>query len=64
VGPDGLIYGMGEDAVFAINPADHSAEIVVRDEAIQGVHGFNVMEDGTLYFGAHATLWRVSLLEE
>lgn len=63
VGPDGLIYGMGEGAVFAINPADHSAEIVVRNEAIEGVHGFNVMEDGTLYFGAEATLWRVRLLE-
>ncbi len=63
IGPDGLIYGMGGGAVFAINPADHSAEIVVRDEAIEGVHGFNVMADGTLYFGAEATLWRVRLLE-
>ncbi len=61
VGPDGLIYGMGENAVFAIKPADHSASVIVRHESIKGVHGFYVTEDGVLYYGAETTLWRCDL---
>ena len=62
VGEKGLIYGLGEDAVFAIDPADHSAKIIARHESIKGVHGFHVTADGVLYYGAETTLWRCKLL--
>ncbi|MFA7006496.1 MAG: hypothetical protein WC429_20810, partial [Verrucomicrobiia bacterium] len=34
-GPRGLIYGVGDDAVFAIDPTDHSAKIVARDASLK-----------------------------
>ena len=67
VGPRGLIYGLGQDAVFAIDPADNSAKIVARDPSIgggagkRGAFGFFVTQDGVLYYGSGATLMRCFL---
>ena len=68
VGPLGLIYGLGDDAVFAIAPADHSARVVARDPSISGsgagawgASGFFVTLEGVLYYGSGATLMRCRL---
>jgi streptogramin lyase len=60
-GPDGLIVGLADDAVFAIDPADNSARVLARDPAIQGAQGMFATEEGELYFGSGASLMRVSL---
>jgi hypothetical protein len=67
VGPRGLIYGLGDDAVFAIDPADNSAKIVARDSSIGGApgkrsaFGFFVTPEGVLYYGSGATLMKCRL---
>jgi hypothetical protein len=58
VGPAGLIYGLGDDALFALDPRDNTCRIVGRNPAIARAHGFLVTDDGTLYFGNGATLWK------
>ncbi|MDH7570156.1 MAG: hypothetical protein QHJ73_11290, partial [Armatimonadota bacterium] len=63
VGPKGLIYGVGDDAVFAIDPADHSARVVARDASLKNAHGFLVTSDGTLYYGSGARLMRCRLAQ-
>lgn len=62
VGPDGLIIGLADDAVYAIDPADHSVNVLARHESIANAHGFFVTEDGVLYYGSGAELWRCNLL--
>ncbi len=66
VGPKGLLYGMGDDAVFAIDPADDSVQVIARDPSIgrpgaRAAHGFFVTPEGILYFGSGATLMRCRL---
>jgi len=61
VGPRGLIVGLGDDAVFAIDPADNSATVLGRHESIARAHGFCVSRDGALYYGSGANLWRCEL---
>ncbi|MBM4087097.1 MAG: hypothetical protein FJ272_20095 [Planctomycetes bacterium] len=58
VGPRGLIYGIGDDAVFALNPADDSAQIIARHESLTRAFGFYVTPDGVLYYGSGANLMR------
>lgn len=58
VGPAGLIYGLGDDALFALDPRDNTCRVVGRHPALSAAHGFLVTEDGTLYFGSGATLWK------
>ena len=60
-GPRGLIYGMGDDAIFAIDPSDHSASVVARDANLQGAYGFCIASDGFLYFGKGSHLMRCRL---
>ena len=60
-GPAELIYGLGDDAVFVIDPADGSAKIVGRDPALKDAFGFCVAHDGRLYFGRHGHLMRCQL---
>jgi outer membrane protein assembly factor BamB len=57
-GRRGLIYGMGDDAIFAIDPADHSARIVARDPVLAKAYGFYMTQEGVLYFGAQSHLMR------
>ena len=60
-GPHGLIYGLGEDAIIAIDPADHSAKVVARDPALKRAYGFCIAHDGMLYFGSGSHLMRCKL---
>ncbi len=60
-GPRGLIYGLGDDAIFAIDPADRSARVVARDPALKSAYGFCVAHDGLLYFGSGSHLMRCQL---
>src|SRR5262249_28671592 len=61
VGERGLIYGLGDDAVFAIDPGDHSVRIVGRAEELRTAHGFCVTRGGELYFGTGGRLKQVKL---
>lgn len=58
VGEQGIIYGLGDDAIFAIDPADHSISIVARHQSISRAHGFYISQQGDLYFGSGAMLMR------
>ncbi|MBI5687207.1 MAG: hypothetical protein HZC54_19210 [Verrucomicrobia bacterium] len=60
-GPRGLIYGVGDDAVFAIDSADHSAKIIARDDSLRRAFGFCVTQDETLYYGCGSRLMRCKL---
>ena len=60
-GPCGLIYGLGDDAIIMIDPADHSAKMVGRNPALKNAWGFCVAHDGMLYFGARGHLMRCQL---
>ncbi len=60
-GPDGLIYGMGDGAIFAIDPADHSVQVVAKHPSLERGHGFYAATDGTLYYGSGSHLWRAIL---
>ncbi|MFW5868556.1 MAG: hypothetical protein ACOCX2_12105, partial [Armatimonadota bacterium] len=62
VGPEGLLIGLADDAVFAIDPADHSVRILARHPSITDAHGFMVSGDGVLYYGSDAELWSCDLL--
>jgi len=64
VGPEGLIIGLVDDAVWAIDPADHSTRVLARHESISSAHGFMVTEDGVLYYGSGTHVWRCRLLPE
>jgi len=58
VGPKGLLYGFADDALFAIDPADHSLEVLTRHESIEGARGPYVTQDGVVYYGSGPTLMR------
>lgn len=62
VGPGGLMVGLGDDAIFAIDPADHSARVLARHPSLSEAHGFMVTDEGVLYYGSEAVLWRCDLL--
>ena len=62
-GPRGLIYGIGDDAIFTIDPADHSSRILVRHKSLKRAQGFYVTADQTLYYGAGSHLMRCRLAE-
>jgi len=64
VGPEGLIIGLVDDAVWAIDPSDHSARVLARHESIAGAQGFTVTDDGVLYYGSDTQLWRCRLIPE
>jgi len=64
VGPEGLIIGLVDDAVWAIDPADHSARVLARHESIAAAQGFTITDDGVLYYGSDTQLWRCRLLPE
>jgi hypothetical protein len=61
VGPHALIYGLGDDAVFAIDPADHSAKIIARHPSLENAMGFYVTQDRVLYYGSGSHLMRSKL---
>ncbi|MEN6403733.1 MAG: hypothetical protein ABFD94_17450 [Armatimonadia bacterium] len=61
VGPRGLLIGVGDGAIVAIDPATNKAEILAKHPSLSGVHGFMVDSQNTLYYGSHTELWRVRL---
>lgn len=61
VGEKGLIYGLADDVVFAIDPADHSVRVVARHESLKSAFGFYVTKDAVLYYGSGSELWRCEL---
>lgn len=63
-GSRGLIYGIGDDAVFAIDPADHSVKIIARDKSLKQAHGFFVTPGETLFYGSGSRLMRCRLGKE
>lgn len=62
-GPRHLIYGIGDDAVFAIDPSDHNAKVLGRDARFKDAYGFFIAHDGWLYFGRLGHLMRCKLPE-
>ncbi len=58
VGERGLIVGLGDDVVFAIDPTDQSFQVLAQHASIAKAHGFKVTADGVLYYGSGEQLWR------
>ena len=61
VGPNGLLMGLGDDAVYAIDPAARTVKILARHDSLKRAHGFLVTEDAWLYYGSASSLWRCRL---
>ena len=61
VGLKGLVVGVGDDGVFAIDPATRTVEILGRHDSLTRTHGFLVTEDRWLYYGSGSSLWRSQL---
>lgn len=60
-GPRGLVYGVGDDALFAIDPATREARIVGRDPVLKTANAFFVSEDDTLYVAVGPRLKRAKI---
>ena len=60
-GPYGLIVGLGDDALFAVDFATNRFRVLARDRSISKALGMHVTEAGTLYFGSGPRLMRVNL---
>jgi hypothetical protein len=61
VGSRGFIYGIGDDAIFAIDPNDHTARIVARHPSLAQGQGLFASTDEILYYGSDTHLWRAIL---
>jgi hypothetical protein len=61
VGARGLICGLGDDTVFAIDPADHSARIIARHKTLEKAFGYFITAEGVLYYGSESHLMRCRL---
>ncbi len=64
VGVKGLVIGVGDDAVFAIDPGSREVRVLARHDSLKRTHGFLVTEDGWLYYGSGSSLWRSRLAAE
>ncbi len=65
---DGMIYGLGNDAVFAIDPASETVKIIARHPSVRGVPGamaggMMVADDGSIYYGSGSKLYRMRKLQ-
>jgi hypothetical protein len=60
-GPRGWIYGIGDDAIVAIDPARREAKAIARDPALARAFGYCISHDGYLYFGSGSHLLRCKL---
>ncbi|MCK5801577.1 MAG: hypothetical protein KAI66_02035 [Lentisphaeria bacterium] len=61
VGPKGWVVGIGDDKVFAIDAQTRELRILGEHKTLNGVHGFHVTADGTLFYGSHETVYRCHL---
>jgi hypothetical protein len=63
-GPKGWIYGVGSDAVFALDPSDHRIRVLARHPSLTQESRSDtilVTNDLELYYGIGSHLWRCSL---
>jgi len=60
-GESALIYGLGDGAVFTIDPSDNSTRIIARHPSLRNAVGLLVAKGGTLYYGSGPNLWRAKL---
>jgi len=61
MGPGNLIYGIGDDALFAIDPSDNSARIIARDASFKTGLGLFITDTGHVYYGSGYKLMRYKL---
>jgi len=61
VGAKGLVVGVGDDGVFAIDPTARTVEVLARHDSLSRTHGFLATEDKWLYYGSGSNLWRSQL---
>jgi hypothetical protein len=54
----GLIYGLGDDALFCIDPVNHEARVLGRHPSLKNAWGFCIAQDGWLYYGSLGHLMR------
>jgi len=56
---NGLVIGVGESAVFAIDTEARTTKVLARHDSLRGgMGGFLLSADGTLYYGSATALWR------
>jgi hypothetical protein len=61
LGPEGHAVGIGDDAVFAIDPGAKTAKVIARHPSLKSTHGFLVTQAGMLYYGSGNSVWRCNL---
>ncbi|MCC7490930.1 MAG: hypothetical protein IT204_01205 [Fimbriimonadaceae bacterium] len=61
VGPRGLLIGLIDDAVWALDPATQQVRVLGRHPKLSTAHGFWVTAQGTLYVGSGGELLRGAL---
>lgn len=63
-GDDNRIYGLGDDALFAIDLITREAQVLARHHSIKAAHGISVAENGDVYYGSGTYLWRARAVPE
>ncbi len=61
VGAKGLVVGMGDDGVFAIDPGSRTVKVLGRHDSLAQARGFLVTPEKWLYYGSDSSLWRSRL---
>lgn len=61
VGPEREIVVFGQAAIHAVHPKTGKARVLLADPAMKDSRGFYATEDGTLYYGTGAVLYRRAL---
>ena len=61
IGPEGLIYGIAQGAIIAIDPRNNSASVIAEHESLRVGHGLSITDDKVLYYGSGANLMRYEL---
>lgn len=61
---DGRIYGLGDDALFAFDPAIREARVVARHPSVEQARSLYLAQSGNLYYVSGACLWRVKLANQ
>ncbi|MBB27957.1 MAG: hypothetical protein CME25_03540 [Gemmatimonadetes bacterium] len=60
-GARGLIIGLGDDAVFALDSSDLGCRILARHESVSHAQGMYLTTEGMLYYGSGASMMGVDL---
>jgi hypothetical protein len=59
LGPDGRLYGLAREAIFAIDPKDDQVSILAKPSV--PIHSGMAMLDRKIYFGSGANLWEFEI---